>query len=380
MNTPPGNITEPSLLRFMTCGSVDDGKSTLIGRLLHDAGQLKEDQLAVLAEESKRIGTQGGSIDYALLLDGLTAEREQGITIDVAWRYFATPRRRFIVADTPGHEQYTRNMATAASGVDLAVLLVDARKGVLPQTRRHSFIASLLGVKRLVVAVNKMDMVGYAETVFRDIVAQYDAIRAHLGACAVDFIPLSALSGENVVSGSTHMPWYRGPSLLRLLEDIAPDNDDPAARPLRFPIQLAVRPSQDFRGYAGTLASGQVSVGDTVRILPSGVTNTVARIVTADGDRAQASAGDAVTLVLEHETDVTRGDMIVASRDPAGVADQFEATLIWMGEEPERMGAVINRIGAFYLAMAEAELAAGKGLLDGFVIWGDVAYKQSTFM
>jgi bifunctional enzyme CysN/CysC len=329
---------ETGLLRFMTCGSVDDGKSTLIGRLLHDADQLKDDQLVTLAEESKRVGTQGGDIDYALLLDGLTAEREQGITIDVAWRYFTTPKRRFIVADTPGHEQYTRNMATAASVVDAAVVLVDARKGVLAQTRRHSYIASLLGVKHLLVAVNKMDMVGYAENVFHDIEAQYQSIRKHLSECSVEFLPVAALTGENVVAGSTNMPWYQGSSLLTRLEEINPRLASERNQALRFPVQLVVRPNQEFRGYAGTLVSGQIAVGEAIRILPSAVENAVARIVTADGDKTSAEAGDAVTLVLAKETDVTRGDLIVSGNDPAGVADQFDVTIIWMGEAPALPG------------------------------------------
>jgi bifunctional enzyme CysN/CysC len=322
----------------MTCGSVDDGKSTLIGRLLHDAGQLKDDQLVTLAEESKRVGTQGGTIDYALLLDGLTAEREQGITIDVAWRYFSTPKRRFVVADTPGHEQYTRNMATAASVTDLAVILVDGRKGVLAQTRQHSFIASLLGINYLLVAINKMDMVGYTESVFDSIVAQFETIRPHLKDCAVEFVPLSALSGDNVVFDSPNMPWYQGESLLSRLESIEPRRAVEHIRPLRFPVQLAVRPNHTFRGYAGTLASGHVAVGDMIRVLPSAVENTISRIVSANGDRPTAVAGDSVTLVLSKETDVTRGDLIVAAANPAAVADQFEATVIWMSEEPALPG------------------------------------------
>ena len=334
----PLDPSEPSLLRFMTCGSVDDGKSTLIGRLLHDAGQLKDDQLVTLAEESKRVGTQGGTIDYALLLDGLTAEREQGITIDVAWRYFSTPKRRFVVADTPGHEQYTRNMATAASVTDLALILVDGRKGVLAQTRRHSFIASLLGINYLLVAINKMDMVGYTESVFDSVVAQFETIRPHLKDCAVEFVPLSALSGDNVVFDSPNMPWYQGGSLLSRLESIEPRRAVEHIRPLRFPVQLAVRPNHTFRGYAGTLASGQVAVGDMIRVLPSAVENTISRIVSANGDRPTAIAGDSVTLVLSKETDVTRGDLIVAAANPAAVADQFEATVIWMSEEPALPG------------------------------------------
>ena len=338
MSSQERNHHDPDLLRFMTCGSVDDGKSTLIGRLLYDAGQLKDDQLVTLADESKRIGTQGGDIDYALLLDGLAAEREQGITIDVAWRFFATPRRRFIVADTPGHEQYTRNMATAASAVDLAVLLVDARQGVLTQTRRHAYIASLLGIRQLVIVVNKMDLVDYAEPRFRMVEAECKAMCSHFPDCQLCVIPVAAVSGDNVVSGSARMPWYVGTTLLEQLEQATVGTLSAAAGPLRFPVQLVSRPDQHFRGYSGTVVGGRVAVGDAVRILPSAVENRVSRIVTADGDLTAASAGAAVTLLLERETDVSRGDLLVAAQDPAGIADQFEVTLIWMSDEPAMPG------------------------------------------
>ncbi|MCL6619007.1 sulfate adenylyltransferase subunit CysN [Thermomonas hydrothermalis] len=321
------------LLRFITCGSVDDGKSTLIGRLLHDTRQLLDDQLATLAEDSRRHGTQGEAIDFALLVDGLQAEREQGITIDVAYRFFDTGRRKFIVADCPGHEQYTRNMATGASTADLAVVLVDARKGLLTQTRRHSYIVSLLGLRRVVLAVNKMDLVGYAQDVFADIEQEYRALADRLGIAHVHAVPLSALRGDNVITRSPAMDWYTGPALLELLETVPlPGMAENA--PFRMPVQWVCRPHQDFRGLAGTIASGRVAPGDAVVVLPSGRRSQVERIVTAAGDLDQAQAGQAVVLTLADALDVSRGDVIAAAADAPEVADQFAAHLLWMGEEP----------------------------------------------
>ena len=318
------------LVRFITCGSVDDGKSTLIGRLLHDTRLLLDDQLAALARDSRRHGTQGEDIDFALLVDGLEAEREQGITIDVAYRFFSTDKRKFIVADCPGHEQYTRNMATGASTADLAVVLVDARKGLLPQTRRHSYIVSLLGIRHVVLAVNKMDLAGYDQATYDRIVAEYAGLASSLGIERVQAIPLSALRGDNLLAASAAMPWYRGPSLLEALEAAEPALPD-ASAPMRLPVQWVNRPNQDFRGFAGTLAAGRVAPGDEVVVLPSGRRSRVARIVTADGDLARAVSGQAITLVLEDEVDVSRGDVIAAAGDPPQVADQFAAHLLWMG-------------------------------------------------
>ena len=295
-----------SLLRFLTCGSVDDGKSTLIGRLLHDTRQIYEDQLSSLHNDSKRHGTQGEKLDLALLVDGLQAEREQGITIDVAYRYFSTEKRKFIIADTPGHEQYTRNMATGASTCELAILLIDARKGVLDQTRRHSFISTLLGIKHLVVAINKMDLVDYSEETFTRIREDYLTFAGQLpGNLDIRFVPLSALEGDNVASQSESMPWYSGPTLLEVLETVEIQRVVDA-QPMRFPVQYVNRPNLDFRGYAGTLASGRVEVGQRVKVLPSGVESNVARIVTFDGDREEAFAGEAITLVLTDEIDISR--------------------------------------------------------------------------
>jgi bifunctional enzyme CysN/CysC len=321
------------LLRFITCGSVDDGKSTLIGRLLYESDLVFDDQLAALERDSSRVGTQGDDLDVALLLDGLQAEREQGITIDVAHRYFSTARRSFIVADTPGHEQYTRNMVTGASTADLAVVLVDARKGVLTQTRRHSLVVSLLGIRSIVLAVNKMDLVDHAESVFRAIEDDYRDVAARLGVTDVVCIPVSALRGDNVVARSTAMPWYAGPSLLEHLETVrVPEPAATAA--FRFPVQWINRPDLDFRGVAGTVVAGGVRVGDAVRVLPSGVDTTVARIVTMDGDLPAAVTGQAVTLVLADDVDTARGDLLVSPADPAGVADQLQAHLVWMHEQP----------------------------------------------
>ena len=321
-----------SLLRFITCGSVDDGKSTLIGRLLYESKLIFEDQLAALEADSKKVGTQGGEIDFALLVDGLAAEREQGITIDVAYRFFSTDKRKFIVADTPGHEQYTRNMATGASTADLAVILVDARKGVLQQTRRHSYIVSLLGIKHIVLAVNKMDAVGYGHEVFEAIVAEYREFARRLGFEDIVAIPMSALRGDNVTEASGQTPWYYGPTLMQHLETIEIE-EDLQQRPFRMPVQWVNRPDQDFRGFAGTVASGTVRVGDALRALPSGRQSRVARIVTLDGDLDQAIAGQAVTLTLEDEIDVSRGDVLAEAASPPGVADQFQVTMVWMHEE-----------------------------------------------
>jgi bifunctional enzyme CysN/CysC len=322
-----------SLLRFITCGSVDDGKSTLIGRLLYDSKMIFEDQLAALEEDSKRVGTQGQNIDFALLVDGLAAEREQGITIDVAYRFFATDKRKFIVADTPGHEQYTRNMVTGASTADLAVILIDARKGVLTQTRRHSYLAHLIGIRNLVLAVNKMDLVGYDEAVFNSIVEDYTAFAASIGITGFTAIPISGYMGDNVTAPSAHMPWYQGVTLMEHLETVEVDVAADQARSFRLPVQWVSRPNLDFRGFAGMIATGRVRPGDAVRILPSGRVSTVARIVTLDGDLPEAVAGQSVTLTLEDEVDCSRGDVIVIADDPAEVADQFEATLVWMSDE-----------------------------------------------
>ena len=315
-------------LRFITCGSVDDGKSTLIGRLLYDSKQLLEDQLSTLGRDSARFGTQNGELDYALLVDGLDAEREQGITIDVAYRFFATERRSFIVADCPGHEQYTRNMATGASTADLAVVLVDARKGVLTQTRRHSWICALFGVKQIVLAVNKMDAVGYDEAVFERIAAEYRTLAGTLGLPSVHVLPLSALRGDNVTTRSSTMPWYSGPTLLEYLETLPIVASTQTA--FRLPVQWVNRPHQDFRGFAGTLADGRVAPGDAVVALPSGRRSRIARVIGSDGDVVEAIAGEAITLTLEDEIDASRGDVLAAANDPPEVADQFAAHLLWL--------------------------------------------------
>ncbi|CAE6819650.1 sulfate adenylyltransferase subunit CysN [Xanthomonas arboricola pv. corylina] len=319
------------LLRFITCGSVDDGKSTLIGRLLYDSKRLFDDQLAALESDSRRHGTQGEGIDYALLMDGLAAEREQGITIDVAYRYFDTDQRKFIVADCPGHEQYTRNMATGASTADVAVVLVDARKGLLAQTRRHSYIVSLLGIGHVVLAVNKMDLVDYDAQVFADIAEGYRALAAQLGIADVQCIPLSALAGENLSSPSARMPWYRGPHLLQHLDTVHVETPE-AGSGFRLPVQWVNRPHQHFRGYAGTIAAGQVRVGDAVVVVPSGRRTQVASVLDANGEVNSARAGQAVTLTLREEIDISRGDIIAAVDDPPEVADQFAAHLLWMDD------------------------------------------------
>ena len=326
-----------SLLRFLTCGSVDDGKSTLIGRLLYESKLVFDDQLAALAQDSKRMGTRGGELDFALLVDGLAAEREQGITIDVAYRYFSTDRRKFIVADTPGHEQYTRNMVTGASTADLAVILIDARKGVLTQTRRHSFLVHLLGIPRVVLAVNKMDLVGYARVTFEQILAGYGKFAARIGIAEVSAIPLSAVYGDNVLEHGDNMPWYTGPTLLEHLENV-PVPDELTGRPFRMPVQWVNRPNSSFRGFCGQIASGRVRLGERVRVLPSGRESELARIVTADGELPEAVAGQSVTLRLAAEIDVSRGDVIAAGDAPPQVASQFEATIVWLHEEPLLQG------------------------------------------
>jgi bifunctional enzyme CysN/CysC len=320
-------------LRFITCGSVDDGKSTLIGRLLHDTKLLLDDQLSALESDSRRHGTQGGDIDFALLVDGLAAEREQGITIDVAYRFFGTDKRKFIVADCPGHEQYTRNMATGASTADLAVVLVDARKGLLTQTRRHSYIVSLLGIRHVLLAVNKMDLVEYGQQVFDEICVGYRELAHSLGIAHVTCIPVSALKGDNMLEPSPNMPWYAGESLLQHLEDVRVDRDARTLE-LRMPVQWVCRPNHEFRGFAGTIAAGTVAPGDEVAVLPSGQRSRIARIVTAEGDLASAGTGQAVVLTLHDEIDASRGDVIAAAGDAPEISDQFAAHLLWLGGQP----------------------------------------------
>jgi len=333
------------LLRFITCGSVDDGKSTLIGRLLYDTRQIFDDQMAALEADSRKVGTQGQRIDFALLVDGLSAEREQGITIDVAYRFFATDKRKFIVADTPGHEQYTRNMVTGASTADLALLLVDARKGVLEQTRRHSILANLVGIRRVVLAVTKMDLVDYDQDLFHAIVADYRAFAEKIGIADWVAIPVSGLGGDNVSKTGEAMGWYEGPTLLEHLENVPIDSAEDEAKPFRMPVQWVNRPNQHFRGFAGQVASGRIKPDDNVRILPSGRMTKVARIVTmpvlsdaaggveGDGDLEEAVAGQSVTLTFTQEIDCSRGDVIAAAKDPPHAADQFEATIVWMADE-----------------------------------------------
>ena len=321
------------LLRFITCGSVDDGKSTLIGRLLYDSRQIFDDQLASLEADSKRIGTQGDKIDFALLVDGLAAEREQGITIDVAYRFFSSAKRKFIVADTPGHEQYTRNMVTGASTAELAVLLVDARKGVLTQTRRHSFLAHLVGIRRFVLAINKMDLVDYDQGVFEAICADYRLFADSIGIENWIAMPVSGLKGDNIMAGSDATPWYSGPSLIEHLDSVPVGAAEEAAKPLRMPVQWVNRPDQNFRGFAGQIASGSLGPGAEVRILPSGRRTRVERIVTMNGDLDEAVAGQSVTVTLADEVDCSRGDVIAAAADPPEAADQFEATIVWMAED-----------------------------------------------
>ncbi len=321
-----------SLLRFITCGSVDDGKSTLIGRLLYDSKMIFEDQLDALESDSKRHGTQGENIDFALLVDGLSAEREQGITIDVAYRFFSTDKRKFIVADTPGHEQYTRNMATGASTADLAILMIDARKGILTQTRRHSFIASSLGIRKLVLAINKMDLVDYDEAVYNRIEQDFLEFAEELSAgIEIQAIPMSALAGDNITSSSDNMPWYAGPPLMEYLETV-PVDDDRVRAPFRMPVQWVNRPNLDFRGFSGQIASGTVKPGDRVKTLPSAKETTIERVVVHGGDLDEAIAGQSVTLTFADEVDTSRGDVICAAGEPAEVADQFQARILWMAD------------------------------------------------
>ncbi|PKP88677.1 MAG: adenylyl-sulfate kinase [Alphaproteobacteria bacterium HGW-Alphaproteobacteria-17] len=343
---------QKSLLRFITCGSVDDGKSTLIGRLLYDSKMIFEDQLAALEADSKRVGTQGQEIDFALLVDGLAAEREQGITIDVAYRFFTTEKRKFIVADTPGHEQYTRNMVTGASTADLAVILIDARKGVLTQTRRHSFLAHLIGIKHIVLAVNKMDLVGYDKTVFERILLSYRSFASEIGITNFTAIPISGFKGDNITALSDNMPWFKGPALIEHLENVEIAAAANEAKPFRLPVQWVNRPNLDFRGFSGQIASGTVKPGDAVRILPSGKTTTVDRIVTLDGDLDEAVAGQSVTVTLSDEVDCSRGDVIAAADAPPEAADQFEATLVWMADEAMIAGR------AYWLKLATQTVSA----------------------
>ncbi len=334
------------LLRFITCGSVDDGKSTLIGRLLFDSKQLYDDQLAKLEHDSARHGTQGEAIDYALLLDGLAAEREQGITIDVAYRFFGTDRRQFIVADCPGHEQYTRNMATGASTADVAVVLVDARKGVLTQTRRHSYIVALLGIRHVVLAVNKMDLVGYDQQRFDDIAAAYRDLATTLGVAHVQAIPISGLNGDNVIASSPATPWYAGPTLLEHLETVTIDRDA-SNSPFRMPVQWVCRPNQNFRGYAGLVASGRIAVGDEVVALPSGRHAHVATLAVGDSPRDVVEAGQSVMMSLDHEIDVSRGDVLASAAAPCTIADQFAVQLLWLHDAPLMPGRrYLMQIGA----------------------------------
>ncbi|HPF80516.1 sulfate adenylyltransferase subunit CysN [Nostocoides australiense] len=321
-----------TMLRFITCGSVDDGKSTLIGRMLYDSKMIFEDHLAALEADSKKVGTQGEQIDFALLVDGLTAEREQGITIDVAYRFFATEKRKFIVADTPGHEQYTRNMVTGASTAELAVILIDARKGVLTQTRRHSYLTHLLGIRHIVLAVNKMDLVDYDQKVFDDIVADYRAFADSIGIGDFTAIPISGFKGDNITTNSENTPWYSGTTLMNFLETVELDQTLDQQRPFRMPVQRVTRPNLNFRGFAGTIANGVLKPGDKVRVLPTNRTSTVARIVTFDGDLEQAVVGQAVTITLEDEIDCSRGDVLVLDESPAETADHFECHLVWMDD------------------------------------------------
>jgi bifunctional enzyme CysN/CysC len=353
-------LRQKDLLRFITCGSVDDGKSTLIGRLLYESKSLLDDQLEALGADSKRFGTQGDALDFALLVDGLSAEREQGITIDVAYRFFATARRKFIVADTPGHEQYTRNMVTGASTADLAVILVDARKGVLTQTRRHSYLVSLLGIRQVVLAVNKLDLVDYSREVFDAIVSDYRAFAAKLGFEAIVGIPLSALRGDNMTGPSANTPWYEGPSLIEHLDTV--EIPPSATTTLRMPVQWVNRPDHTFRGFSGRLLGGSIRPGDAVRILPSGKSSRVSRIVTFDGDLDEAVNGQSVTLTLADEIDISRGDVIASPDDPPGLADQFEASIVWMSEDAMLPGRpYLVKIGA---TMQGASLGQPKYVVD----------------
>ena len=327
-----------SLLRFITCGSVDDGKSTLIGRLLYDSKMIFEDQLEALQADSKRVGTQGQEIDFALLVDGLAADREQGITIDVAYRFFATEKRKFIVADCPGHEQYTRNMFTGASTADLAVMMIDARKGVLVQTRRHSYLCNLIGIKNIVLAVNKMDLIGYDQSKYDAIVADYTTFASEIGIKNFTAMPISGFKGDNITTLSENTPWYDGKPLIEHLESVEIDNQADQAKPFRLPVQWVNRPNLDFRGFSGLISSGSVKTGDAIRVLPSGKTTTVTKIVTLDGDLNEAVAGQSVTLCFADEVDCSRGNVIAAAENPPQVSDQFEATIVWMDDDALHVG------------------------------------------
>ena len=327
-----------TMLRFITCGSVDDGKSTLIGRLLYDSKMIFEDQLAALESDSKKVGTQGQEIDFALLVDGLAAEREQGITIDVAYRFFGTEKRKFIVADCPGHEQYTRNMVTGASTADLAVILIDARKGVLVQTRRHSYLCHLIGIRNIVLAVNKMDLVDYDQATYDAIVADYAEFAKGIGIESFTALPISGFKGDNITALSANTPWYKGPTLVEHLETVEVLSSLDADKPFRLPVQWVNRPNLDFRGFSGLIATGSVKPGDEVRVLPSGKTSTVTRVVTLDGDLDQAVAGQSVTVCFADEIDCSRGNVIAAAANPPQAADQFEATLVWLNDEAMHVG------------------------------------------
>lgn len=353
---------EKSLLRFITCGSVDDGKSTLIGRMLYESKMIFEDQLASLEADSKKVGTQGQEMDFALLVDGLASEREQGITIDVAYRFFSTEARKFIVADTPGHEQYTRNMATGASMADLAIILIDARKGILTQTRRHSFIASSVGIRNVVLAINKMDLVDYDQKTFNDIDVAYREFAQELGAnFNIMSIPLSALAGDNVVERGENLSWYSGPTLMQHLEDVPIDEVDQAL-PFRLPVQWVNRPNLDFRGFAGQIAGGTVKLGDKIKVMPSAKESTVKSIVTMDGELDEAVAGQSVTITLNDEIDISRGDLICESGKPAEIGNQFEAQVLWMAEEKMFPGRTyIMKCGT---TNAQATLATPKYKID----------------
>ena len=329
---------QKSLLRFITCGSVDDGKSTLIGRLLYESKMIFEDQLEALQVDSKKVGTQGQEIDFALLVDGLAAEREQGITIDVAYRFFATEKRKFIVADCPGHEQYTRNMFTGASTADLAVILIDARKGVLVQTRRHSYLCKLIGIKNIVLAVNKMDLIGYDQATYDAIVADYTAFAAEIGITSFTAMPISGFKGDNITTESQNMPWYQGSPLIAHLETVELDNIADQRKPFRLPVQWVNRPNLDFRGFSGLISTGSVKPGDAIRVLPSGKTSTVTKIVTLDGDQDEAVAGQSVTICFDDEIDCSRGSVISVAETPPEVSDQFEATIVWMDDDPLHVG------------------------------------------
>ncbi|WP_353742967.1 sulfate adenylyltransferase subunit CysN [Pseudomonas fluorescens] len=345
------------LLRFITCGSVDDGKSTLIGRLLYESKALFEDQLGQLEADSKRLGTQGDELDFALLVDGLSAEREQGITIDVAYRFFATDKRKFIVADTPGHEQYTRNMVTGASTADLAVILIDARQGLLTQTRRHSYLVSLLGIRKVVVAINKLDLVGFSQAVFERIETEYRAFATQIGLHDIQCIPLSALRGDNMLEASANTLWYQGPTLLQHLENVPLEQARQVEAAFRLPVQWVNRPNLDFRGYCGNVVAGSVNVGDRIRVLPSGQQSEVTAIFGSAGEQQQALCNQAVTLVLKDDIDISRGDLIALADAPPAVADQFEATLVWMDDEPMLPGRpYLMKIGCRTIGMSCANL------------------------